>query len=350
MCMVNTVQYFLLGASFMFSAVIAWLFWHRGSDMLSRLVVALMVVMALGFVKDAAVMSNLGTLPDLTLELATAVDVVAVPIYAFILFELCRPGKLTMKAICATESPFIILPLLLAIFHVPIFYYLDMGLAAALGLSMAIWTCLAIPKYHRHLKASFSYDENINLKWLQSILWAFFIILIVWMLSCVTYNPWLDVAYMILILILWIFICIFIYRHKSIVDELRPVASIHPTQVLTSESSRRDAFSRIKMLIEQEHIYLNPVLKLSDIASMANTNRTYASAYFSQEIGTTFFDHINGLRVKHALTLLQDTSKRIEDVAEESGFNSLRSFQRAFANIQGETPSGYRLRIQFRED
>lgn len=54
--MADAVQYFLLGSSFMFSALIAWIFWRKGNDMLSRLVTALMIVMAVGFLKDTFMM------------------------------------------------------------------------------------------------------------------------------------------------------------------------------------------------------------------------------------------------------------------------------------------------------
>lgn len=328
----------------MFSAMIAWIFWHKGPDMLSRLVTALMVVMALGFVKDALVQPDLADVNSLTLELSTVADVVAVPIYAFILYELCCPGRLTARTIFVAEAPFVLLPILLGIFRWPGFYYIDMSLAVVLGLVMATWTYFAIPRYHAYLKATFSYDDDISLKWLQSILWAFFVILLIWALSCVYYDPWLNIAYMGLTLMLWIFICYFIYRHKSVVDELRPLVRAAGGKPSDS-GTRAEVFARIRHLIEVERIYLNPLLKLLDIAGMANTNRTYASAYFRLEAGMTFYDFINGLRVEHASMLLADTSRRLEEVAEESGFNSRQSFHRTFAAMKGMTPADYRSMV-----
>jgi len=332
-----------MGTNFMFSAFIAWIFLRKGSDMLSRLVMSLMIVIAAGFLKDALFLGILSSLPDITVQLATSMDVVVVPIYAFILVELCNPGILTVKTICLSEAPFIFLPILLFVFKHPFFYYADIGLAILLGLATATWACFAIPRYHKYLKTSFSYDDFINLKWLQSILWAFFVILIVWALSCVDYNPWFDIVYMICTLVLWIFICFFIYKHQSVVNELRPITKPEATP---SADIRREMFARIKKLIEEERIYLNPLLKLSDISQLANTNRSYASAYFSSEAGTTFYDHINQLRVNHAITLLADSSKRIDEVAELSGFNSRQSFHRIFLKFQGMTPNAYRATLQ----
>lgn len=337
--MVNAVQYFLLGTSFMFTAMIAWIFWRKGSDMLSRLVTVLMTVMAAGFVKDAVVLAHPQFMS--ALDLITAVDVVAVPLYACILWELCNPGRLTLKTIALVEAPFVILPLLMVLFKHPVFYHIDMILAVILGLSTATWACFAIPRYNRSLKATFSYNEDIDLRWLQNILWAFFIILTVWVISCTTYSPWYDAIYMTLTLMLWIFICYFIYKHKSVVDELHPVAPIESIPD-KSPDIRSQVFARITRLIVEDRIYLNPMLRLSDIARMANTNRTYASAYFKTETGMTFYDHINRLRVKHAMGLLTGTPRRLDEIAEESGFNSRQSFHRVFVAIAGMTPAQYR--------
>jgi len=342
--MVTSIQYFLLGASFMFSAFIAWIFMRKGADMLSRLVMSLMIVIAIGFLKDAFLMDSTYPLSDITIELATALDMVAVPVYAFIMVELCKPGKLSVRDICISEAPFVILPVLLYVFRLPVLYYIDIGMSIALGLATATWACFAIPSYHKYLKASFSYDENLSLKWLKSILWMFFVILFVWAASCVVYNPWLDVAYMVCSLTLWGFISYFIYRHTSSVDELLPLPGTKQTAL--PANIRSEAFARIKVLIEKERIYLNPRLKLSDIAQLANTNRSYASAYFNSEAGTTFYDCINQLRVNHATALLADRSKKLEEIAEQSGFNSRQSFHRIFLNFQGMTPTAYRATLQ----
>jgi len=342
--MIDAIQYFLLGASFMFCCTIACIFWRKLGDTLSRLVIALMVVMSGGFLKDVLFLTNITNLSHLSVEMATALDIVAVPLYACILYELCCPGRLSLRAVLLAELPFVVLLILLAIFHTPVFYYIDMGLTILLGLGTATWTYIAIPRYHLYLKASFSYDDDINLRWLQSILWAFFVLLTVWGLSCIVYNPLFDIAYMISSLLIWIFICYSIYRHKSVVDELRPVIVTDKVETVPLSDQRRIIFTRIKKLIEEDHIYLNPLLKLSDIADLANTNRTYASAYFKSEVGATFYDHINGLRVKHAIGLLKDTSLRLDEISEQSGFNSRQSFHRVFLLFQHTTPSDYRAK------
>lgn len=323
--------HFTLGASFMFSLMIAWLFWRHRHDFISRLVVALMIVVSVGFLKDLFSSGNS--------MLSVSVDIVAVPLYASILYELCVPGKLKIKTIILFELPFVIFPILIAITGLKLFYYIDLVLGITLGLLTFTWACFAIPRYNRRLKASFSYDDDIDLKWLSSILWSFFVLLAIWGLSCIIYNPWLDVAYMYCTLIMWGLISFFLYKHKNVVDELKP---IDPKLVISN--SRDELFERIQKLIISEKLYLNPQLKLSDIARLANTNRSYASAFFNSQ-NTTFYDHINGMRIGFAKTLLADPNRRIEDIALESGFNSRQSFNRVFTSIEGISPSEFRLQL-----
>lgn len=335
----NAIHIFLLGASFMFCLIVAHLFRRRGGDTLSRLVIVLMIVMAAGFAKDMFVNAASSTM---IIELSTISDLVVLPLYVAIIYELCRPGRQAIWHLLVAEVPFVALPVLFAIFRNPIFYYIDMTLALVFGVGMGIWSCFAIPRYHRHLKATFSYVDSINLGWLQCILWTFLAILIIWVVSCVTYSAWIEVAYTVITLQMWIFVCYFLYKHKSVVDELRPVAPEPSGAAKVVDDVKQVVFTRIRHLIEEERIYLNPTLKLSDIARMAHTNRTYASAYFSSEVGETFYDHINRLRVDHAIVLLADGAKRLEEIALASGFNSRQSFHRVFSKIKGLSPLEYR--------
>ena len=100
----------------------------------------------------------------------------------------------------------------------------------------------------------------------------------------------------------------------------------------------------INKLFVEEKLYLNPQLKLSDVARQVGTNRTYLSRFFNQEKQMTFFDYVNNLRVEHAVDLLQKSNLRLNVIAEQSGFNSI-SRATLFTAKQQCTPSEYRKRF-----
>ena len=331
--MTDTLHIFLTSVGFSVSLAVAFLFFRNRKGMLSSLVIALMIDIALCFVKDIFV-------TEIVYQLSWLIDMTAIPLYASILYELCMPGNLHMRQVILLEIPFVLLIGVWCVWPIPIIYFIGLWFAVAFGVVMAVWTFFAIPRYNDFLRATFSYTEDIDLRWLQYLLWTFFTILSVWTMSCVWNSKWLDIAYVLTSMLLWGIACRFIYRHKSVVDELKLA---QPTGRADMMHPKEKLFEKIGNLILNDKLYLNPMLALSDIARMAGTNRTYASAYFNS-IGETFYNHINRLRIEYAKSLLVGTDKKIDDIAAESGFNSRRSFHRAFVAYEGMTPIDYRIR------
>ncbi|MDE7101427.1 MAG: AraC family transcriptional regulator, partial [Bacteroidales bacterium] len=135
----------------------------------------------------------------------------------------------------------------------------------------------------------------------------------------------------------WMFICYFIYKHESVVEELKAIP-----QVQDNESEESDIALKIMALFENDKVYLNPNLRLSDIASLVGTNRTYVSRFFNNECKVSFFDFVNGYRVNLAKSILKESSDKIDSIAEKTGFNSRQSFYRVFTKIVGMPPEKYR--------
>lgn len=329
----------------MFYGMMTWIFGKRHDERLPKLVALLMGVLCIQLVKDLFFLYGGPCAPsERVWDMVTATDMIAVPMYAFILIELCRPKRLTVKLMIAHESPFVLLPILLTITGNELFYIINVGWAAVYGVYYACWTIAAIPRYHRHLKECYSYSENINLNWLRTILFSFFIILGLWVADCAYINIGMESIYMSCTLVLWMFICYFIYRHESVVDELSNVM-FNQTDTWTAQSVEDEIPAlnrRLDKLFIEDKIFLNPHLKLSDVARLAATNRTYLSRHFNRDNGLTFLEYINNLRIDHACRLLKETDDKIDEIALNSGFNSLSTFRRAFTSRLGCTPTQYR--------
>ena len=111
-----------------------------------------------------------------------------------------------------------------------------------------------------------------------------------------------------------------------------------------AESPRVDLLSRIVALMEEGRLYLRKDLRLSDVAAELGTNATYVSACLNGQLGRSFSDFVASFRVEHAKRLLQEhPDMPLDQVADESGFLSERSFFRNFKLITGKTPSEWRL-------
>ena len=71
-------------------------------------------------------------------------------------------------------------------------------------------------------------------------------------------------------------------------------------------------------------------------------NSAYVSHYFKEITAMSFVGYLNRCRISKACYSLRNTNKSILECAYESGYSSLRSFNRNFKSIIGSTPKEYR--------
>lgn len=96
---------------------------------------------------------------------------------------------------------------------------------------------------------------------------------------------------------------------------------------------------RLNQLMSEDKIYLEPNLKLRDLALRAGTCRTYMSEYLHHTLNTSFSDYINEQRIRYAQRLLEaDPNVSILYLSAKSGFNSEQSFLRNYRKFTGKSP------------
>ncbi len=83
-------------------------------------------------------------------------------------------------------------------------------------------------------------------------------------------------------------------------------------------------------------------LSLSILEKRLHLNKYYISHLFSGKLGLRFNDYINSLRISEACRLLTNTDLSITHISEQVGFNTLRTFHRAFFKQLNTSPSEYR--------
>lgn len=98
-----------------------------------------------------------------------------------------------------------------------------------------------------------------------------------------------------------------------------------------------------KQMTEEKH-YLNPNLKLFDIANKANYPMNEISQVLNQHLDQSFPEFINKYRVEEVKKLMRDDEFRrftLVAIAKQCGFNSKTSFYRIFKKETGQTPADY---------
>ena len=86
-------------------------------------------------------------------------------------------------------------------------------------------------------------------------------------------------------------------------------------------------------------------LTLRDMAHALGYSHEYVSRVFNRTLGINFKALVNQHRLEHAIELIRRTDDALVTIAMASGFQSLRSFNRACREILGDAPSEIKRKI-----
>ena len=121
-------------------------------------------------------------------------------------------------------------------------------------------------------------------------------------------------------------------------------ADAHPQE--PSGAGESDVPESIRQALNRAFDYLDTRfsenITLANVAQAAGFSKYYFSRIFSQYTHLSFSQYLLKKRLSEASRLLCETNLRLLDVAVQSGFVSLSTFNRVFRANHGCTPSEYR--------
>lgn len=384
----------------MFHLVMACMFFYRHCSRLKIYVSLLMLTIVAQYVKDLIFIGNTYYSSRLEEQYASSIDLLTLPMYAIVLVEACRPLWMNWSRAFCFYIPFVILMVTFWVHPVPLAYYAMHFTAILCAVFILLWALRELPRFERALKEEYSYAEYINLHWLRGVILLFFCLLMLWVYDSMSSGVRYDNIFLFNSLVMWIAACFCFYRQSVVINAVKsyfvepsednaetnldaaendldkamahleaaetdlnaPHAHTQPENVAETVAEpqpvaeqpvepepeelklqQEAAFAeRMYLLFEKEHVYLNPRLRLSELAMLLGTNRTYLSQYFNQNCESTFYDFVNDYRIHHAKLLLHSTDDTLETIAMNSGFNSLSTFRRAFVQREGMSPIEFR--------
>lgn len=384
----------------MFHLVMACMFFYRHCSRLKIYVSVLMLTIVAQYVKDLIFIGNTYYGSRLEEQYASSIDLLTLPMYAIVLVEACRPLWMNWSRAFCFYIPFVVLMVTFWVHPVPLAYHAMHFAAILCAVFIALWALRELPRFERALKEEYSYAEYINLHWLRGVILLFFCLLMLWVYDSMASGVRYDNLFLFNSLVMWIAACFCFYRQSVVInavksyfvepsednaetnldaaendldkatahleeaeaDQNAPHAHTQPENVAETVAEpqpvaeqpvepepeelklqQEAAFAeRMYLLFEKEHVYLNPRLRLSELAMLLGTNRTYLSQYFNQNCESTFYDFVNDYRIHHAKLLLHSTDDTLETIAMNSGFNSLSTFRRAFVQREGMSPIEFR--------
>lgn len=98
----------------------------------------------------------------------------------------------------------------------------------------------------------------------------------------------------------------------------------------------------IYKIIEEIEKRYNQDLTLEIIAEQFHFHPNSLTRYFKKQTGTTFYQYLQKIRLKHAYYDLIHTNMKIIDIALNHGFKNVKSFENVFKKEYHTTPTKYR--------
>jgi AraC-like DNA-binding protein len=239
----------------------------------------------------------------------------------------------------------------------------------SIGISTITYNIIGLfllKQHSKNIKNHFSYIEDIDLKWLKTLVIA---ALAVFSVNVLLFNLNIIIpfaGYYELSQIAYVFATIYILylgffgiRQGGIfVSEQIPVdeqVAHHPltghqrheTAEIRSAHNQQeyeDIISRLTRLMDQEQPYLDPEINIRKLGRLMQTRHELISEVLNTGLNQNFFDYINRYRVEEFKLQCLNREKKhlsIMGIAHECGFNSKAAFYRAFNKFEATSPTSW---------
>lgn len=211
------------------------------------------------------------------------------------------------------------------------------------------WSQRLVTRFSDKLKQSYSNIDRINYSWLRNILTAFLVILIsvstflTVLFAFNIYEREFDYLYA-LPVALTIYLMVFkIIRQPEIIRTSEPVTNGGKYSRSSLKPAHAEAYhDKLLQFMNEEKPYLNPDLKLADLADSLDIHPHHLSQVLNDRMQMSFFDFVNKYRVEEAKDKLRSKNgETILQIAYAVGFNNKASFNKYFKKLTGLTPSQF---------
>lgn len=213
---------------------------------------------------------------------------------------------------------------------------------------IANWIVLI--NYRKKIREQYSSVQNINLSWLNIVLWGFFIS------CCSTFLVNLIGNFLVSVYDVFLFLnffSFFVYfniiffkglTQPEIFSGVEEKAKYSSSKL--KESEGENLFIKLTSYMEENKPYLDPSITLKELAARTDIPARYLSQIINEYANKNFFDYIAWYRIEECKIKLLDSSsnRTILEVLYSAGFNSKSSFNAAFKKFTGVTPSDYKIK------
>ena len=338
------------------------LYMYKRRNRMMKLLFYSTLFIAFGYIKDAVFIFSEWKYSMLLNDVVRSIDLFFIPLICSFFLEASRPGLVTRGKLLLALGVQAVFSAIFAFYPDKIVIFATMAYDFIISIITIVYVLIFFMHYQKYISSNYSYRENIDVKWVVVSCMVYFSAIFFYTFAF-EQTTWLSEAmYDVFSLVLWTFLFLYARRHRVIImikptvrrtigvkEEIYQNEEEEDNSKITEvqSPSRRDEIfaERLKLLMEENKVYLNPKLSLSDVSHAIGSNKTYLSDFFNNTLHTTFYDYINTYRIAEACRIIDamptEGRKPMSVVAQKSGFNSLSTFNRYFVKVKGVSPKSY---------
>ena len=113
-------------------------------------------------------------------------------------------------------------------------------------------------------------------------------------------------------------------------------------QLPSSHEENLLAMERIRDVITYVEEHFREPVSLDDVSGLLGLGKEYFCRFFKKNMGMTFLNYLNEVRLAHTYDDLLNTNAPISEVMEANGFTNQKLFNSSFKSLYGCTPSAVR--------
>ena len=226
------------------------------------------------------------------------------------------------------------------------------------GICYIIWSFISLYFHKIRLNKEFSNSDKINFNWLLLLNVG---LMITWVLVISIKDDNIIFSYSAIYIICIGFFglnqvkvftekdVLYLQNQNVIKNSEKKDDSGGVEETKPYDGNLEDIYSRVVELLKEKKLYLNPELKIIDLATLLNIHPNLMSKAINYVSEANFYDLINKMRVDEFMNNMKsaDANKyTIIAIAFDSGFNSKATFNRNFKAISGMSPSEFLLSLQ----
>lgn len=132
----------------------------------------------------------------------------------------------------------------------------------------------------------------------------------------------------------------YVFRCYSLIFEIIYIL-IHSFSYKVDRNERKKNeknLERIQRIIEYVEEHYREPISIPEIAGLVGLNEIYFSRFFKNNMGMTFLEYLNMVRLEKIYVDLLNTNMPVKDIQEKHGFYNDKVFRRMFKEVYGCTP------------